>query len=288
MSFVAITRRELLGAAAGFAALGAATPEVLLGCQTNAWKVTPSEIETWFTVLESIRRIGFAGFETGFGNLQISRGRRAEVKSRIAATGLRFFGIHIFLLRYDPETHVAPSELYQRVADTAVTLGAERVILSGAPAPGDTEAARKAEALNKAGEFTKGLGLKLAYHNHGPEFRDGGREIRALIQGTDSALVGFVIDAGHAFRAGADLPAFLSEHHARIQGTHFRDFRNGAQVPLGAGQFPLKEVTAALQRVGWNGWALNEEEREDGSKPGDEAVQPAYAALRRAFASNAG
>ena len=38
-----------------------------------------------------------------------------------------------------------------------------------------------------------------------------------------------------------------------------------------------------LKKTGWQGWVLAEEEREDGSKPGERAVAPAMAALRKQF-----
>jgi sugar phosphate isomerase/epimerase len=62
-----------------------------------------------------------------------------------------------------------------------------------------------------------------------------------------------------------------------------RDYRNGNQVPLGQGDFPLAGVAKALQQNHWSGWALAEEERLDGSKPGDSAAGPAIAALRKSF-----
>jgi hypothetical protein len=43
----------------------------------------------------------------------------------------------------------------------------------------------------------------------------------------------FLLDAGHAYRGGADVPAFLRKHHDRIFALHLRDYNNGQQVPLG-------------------------------------------------------
>jgi sugar phosphate isomerase/epimerase len=141
---------------------------------------------------------------------------------------------------------------------------------------------RKAAALNQAGTFAAKAGLKLAYHNHSPEFENNGAEIEALISGTDPAKVGFLLDAGHAFRAGANVPAFIRKHSSRLIGIHLRDFKNGEQVPLGAGEFPLQAVVDAVNQGVWPGWVINEEERLT-SKPGDAAVKPAHDGLFRAF-----
>jgi inosose dehydratase len=60
-------------------------------------------------------------------------------------------------------------------------------------------------------------------------------------------------------------------------------FRDGKQVPLGAGTFPLAQVAATLKQLAWKGWVLNEEEREDGSKLGPAVIEPAFGALAKAF-----
>jgi inosose dehydratase len=276
-----LSRRAVL--IAGFAAPCLANPSsnISLGCQTNAWAIDPTKFDSLLSVLGAIRELGFTGFETGFRNLETQADRPQAARKLIEATGLQFFGIHIFLTKYDETTAVAPRELYEKVAATGAAVGAQRLILSGRPARDDSALARKVEGLNRAAAFAAKLGLKFAYHNHGPEFENSAREIEGLLRGTHPGTVEFLVDAGHAFRASADLPSFIRAHHARIAGLHLRDFRDGKQVPLGTGTFPLKDVVAALKITGWSGWVLAEEEREDGSKPGEKAARPALAAMRK-------
>ena len=40
------------------------------GCQTNAWNIVPSNLDSLLAVLDTIGKRGFSGFETGFRNLQ--------------------------------------------------------------------------------------------------------------------------------------------------------------------------------------------------------------------------
>lgn len=286
---VAPSRRTMMKAAAAVftsSLLGASVPETIrIGAQTNAWAIDPNKIDTFYVVLGRIRELGFTGFETGFRNFQSVTDNLAPVRERIASTGLTFFGIHIFLLSYDTTTHIAPAELYEKVVATGAALGAKHLILSGSPCLSSMELANKTAGLNEAGRVAAQQGLRVAYHNHAPEFANKEHEIRFLIANTDPKLVSFVVDAGHAFRAGADVPSFLAEQSNRIVGVHFRDSSDGREVPLGQGQFPLIAAADALHRVRWHGWALLEEERVDGSKPGDAAIVPAVAALRRAFPS---
>ena len=269
-------------AAAGRAAFAGSGMNVHLGCQTNAWPVDARDFSSVLAVIQKLKAWGYEGFETGFANVQDQFDHAADAKAKIDAIGVRFFGVHIFLAQYDADARVAPADLYQRVAWGGARLGAERLILSGAPGGGEAGSKRKAGALNRVGELAARSGLQCAYHNHSPEFEDDGAEIEYLMRETDPAKVWFLLDAGHAFRAGADVPGFVRRHFQRLTGLHLRDFKNGAQVPLGSGEFPLQAVADAIRQTGWNGWVLNEEERLT-SKPGDAAAKPAHDALFRVF-----
>jgi inosose dehydratase len=288
-----ITRRQLMQNAALLAAgsgpLAKAwtpqKPRIRLGAQTNAWAIDPAHFDTFLGVLEQVKKVGYAGFETGFLNLRPQFKSPEAARSSIAKSGLAFFGIHIFvpMERMDPATHLPPADLYEEVAHGGVALGAQRLIFSGAPAATADDLKRKIAGLNAAGAFSKNLGLPLAYHSHWWEFQSKVGEIEALYAETDPALVSFLLDAGHAYRGGADVPAFISKQHDRIIALHLRDYRDGKQVPLGEGTFPLTEVAATLKHLNWKGWVLNEEEREDGSKHGLSVIEPAFQALQKAF-----
>jgi hypothetical protein len=49
------------------------------------------------------------------------------------------------------------------------------------------------------------------------------------------------------------------------------------------GTLPLAEIAAVLKEENWTGWAMNEEQREDGSKQGLGVIGPAFNALDGAF-----
>ncbi len=261
----------------------AVRPGIHFGAQTNAWRIDPQDFHSFLAVLDQIRQVGYAGFETGFANVRQQFPHAAEARQRIAGTGLNFFGVHIFLPpdRYDPKAKIAPASLYEQVAVGGAALGARHLIFSSVPTRDAEELREKAAGLNVAGKYGKTLGIPLAYHNE--QNTEGTSELEALYAATDPEYVWFLLDAGHAYRAGVDVPAFLRKHHRRIIGIHLRDFREGKQVPLGEGTFPLAEVAAVLKRAGWRGWVLNEEEREDGTKAGLKFIKPAFHAMQRAF-----
>lgn len=257
------------------------------GVQLNAFPIDPNNFSTFLSALGEVKRIGYDGFESGFKNVSAQFSSPANARRQIEATGLTFFGVHIFLNTpmYDPVTTVAPASLYESVGRGAAALGAHHLILSGAPAKDMDQLNRKIEALDTAGRFAKGVGLQLAYHNHWPEFESKIGEIEALYTRTDPSVVSFLLDAGHAYRGGANVPQFIRAHSQRIVAFHLRDYKDGHLVTLGTGTFPLAEVAATIKQIGWKGWIENEEEREDLSHNGAQVIEPAYRAMKEAFAS---
>ena len=258
---------------------------VKLGCQTNAWRINPANFSDLLNVLAKLKELGFDGFETGFRNLQPQFGNISQARAQLEKHGLQFFGCHIFLDKYDEKTNVAPMDLVTKIADGAAAFGAQRLILSGTGLIKDNKieadtVKRKADGLNAAAKYCKSKGIKFAYHNHGPEFQNNGLEIENLYKLTDPSLVDFLTDCGWAMRGGMNVPEFFGRHHKRIIGLHLRDFKGDNQVPLGQGDFPLQQLAAIIKKVKWQGWALNEEERMSGEKPGESAVAPARAALK--------
>lgn len=261
-------------------------PGIHIGVQLNAFPIDPKRFQTFLDALDAIKGIGYQGFEAGFRYLNGQFDHPAPARKQIEQTGLTFFGIHIFLPgfdHYDPNTRVAPKSLYEPVGRGGAALGARHLILSGAPAENANQLRTKIEGLNAAGRFARSVGLSVAYHNHWWEFQSKIGEIEALYTKTDPSLVHFVLDAGHAFHAGADVPAFIRAHSQRIVGFHVRDFKNDQYVELGTGDFPLHKVIATIREVGWHGWIENEEEREDHSQTGMKVIAPAYKALVESF-----
>jgi inosose dehydratase len=294
------SRRAVLPALGALAACGMLSPlesqrtfalsdgfGIHFGVQLNAFPIDPKDFQSFLDTLGIVKQIGYQGFESSFRNLSAQFAAPAQPRRRIDRTGLTFFGIHIFFPndQYDPATKIAAPSVYEPVARGGAALGARHLILSGAPAANLDELKRKIDGLNRAGRFAQGVGVTAAYHNHWWEFESPLGEIEALYTQTDPSLVHFVLDAGHAYHGGADVPAFIRAHGQRIIGFHLRDYRNGRLVTLGTGSFPLAQVAATIRQIGWKGWVENEEERENHAQNGAEVVAPAFKAMKEAFSS---
>ena len=296
------TRREVLQALGMLAASGAITSlgsarlhgqggsvpaGIRFGVQLNAFPIDPKRFETFEATLAQVKQIGYQGFESGFRFLSEQFAAPEMARRSIERTGLTFFGIHIFFPDnlYDQTARIAAPSVYEPVARGGAALGAKHLILSGAPAQNAEQLKAKIDALNTAGRFALTTGLTAAYHNHWWEFESKIGEIEALYTQTDPGLVHFVLDAGHAFHGGADVPAFIRAHAQRIIGFHLRDFKNNDYVELGTGDFPLHQVAHTIRKIGWKGWVENEEERADHSQGGETVIAPAFKAMREAFTS---
>lgn len=294
------TRRQFLGKLGAFAA-GASLaplasprmfaedvhtyPGVRFGVQLNAFPIDTKNFQSFMDVLGIVKQIGYQGFESGYRNVQAQFDNPAPARRQIEQTGLTFFGIHIFFpdKLYDQQTHIAAPSVYEAVGRGGAALGAKHLILSGFPTANADQLKRKIEALNVAGRFARSVGLGLAYHN---EYWPNGKpldEIEALYTETDPELVHFLLDCGHAYYGGADVPAFIRAHGKRIVGFHLRDLKNGRLVTLGTGTFPLAQTARAIEQIGWKGWVENEEERDNHAQLGAEVIRPAFKAMKEAF-----
>lgn len=271
-----LSRRALLASAA---LPLAAKPALRVGCQTNAWRIDAANPANLLAVLKAIRGLGYAGFETSYRNLD---GKPDSYRDEIARIGLAFIGIHIWQPKYGPDGIASP-DLIQRVAALGQRFGAAHLILSGA-STAETDVGTKAAALNRAAEVAGRYGLTLAYHNHAPEFAE--RQMPLLLRETAGAGIRFIVDLGHAWLGAGDFSDFFFANAPRIAGVHLRDFTSrdpGSQVVLGQGQLNYGDFATRLLKSNWSGWIINEEERLQDVKPGETAVRPARAQVKKLF-----
>jgi len=230
-----------------------------VACQTNAWQIKPGDFPELLARAADLNRLGFEAFECNVRFVKDQFTRSKEARSEIEKTGVRFYGSHVGL--------GFPMNELEAMIEGVATLGATRFALSGAgkllTADGhlDQEALRKkVESITRLARHCQRAGLRLVYHNHGQEFASQGAEIEALLQQTDPELVYLLLDMGHAHLAKADVTAFFTRHHRRIDALHLRDTKGGKQVPMGEGDFDFAPLAAAIRKTAWPGYLTLEEE----------------------------
>lgn len=253
------------------------------GCQANGFPLKQGDFGTLLEALASMKRLGYEGFECNYRFVEGEFSRAAAARRQIEQSGVAFIGAHASMQQMRGEQG-------ERIAAGVAALGAEAIVMSG---PGLSPEGRfrpealreKARAIEAIARMVKRHGLRLAYHNHNPEFANGNAEMNGLAAETDPALVDFLMDAGHGYLGGGDPAAFLRAQARRVYGIHLKTFRGkqvSGQVPLGQGDFGFEDLAAAVRATGWKGWLIVEEG--GGPRPGNTAaLGPDREYLRRVF-----
>ncbi|MBS1814222.1 MAG: TIM barrel protein [Acidobacteria bacterium] len=286
MQAATLTRRTFLATATAAAASAsfaapAAKGKLRVGCQTNGWVMKPPSFDELIRVLGEARQMDYHGFECNNRFVRDQFNNTAEARKRIAATGMDFIGVHTSTGELDK------AGFLDALVQGASKLGAHYVVLSSsglAPDGKFTDDALRAKVakLEEYGKVCNKGGMRLAYHNHQPEFANNNAEMNGIAERSNPELVSFLMDAGHGYQGGGDPSKFMLKHSHRIVGVHLKTFKNHTeQVPLGEGDFGFEALAAAIHRTGWSGWLIDEE---GNPKRGDTAaVGPDRAYIRKIF-----
>ncbi len=279
---VSISRRVFI--LTGSAALARAKAgSIRVGCQANGFPLTPGDFPALLKALESMKELGYTGFECNYRFVEAQFGNTQGAREQIERTGVKFIGAHIAM-------GVLGGPQGTAIAKGVAALGADCFVMSGAglSEEGRFEKAallRKARAIENIARMLEEHGLRLTYHNHNPEFANGNAEMNGLAENTNPALVSFFMDAGHGYLGGGDPAAFLTAYSSRVYGIHLKTFRGKqttGQAPLGQGDFDFQALAAAVRKTGWSGWLVTEEG--GGPIPGNTAaLGPDRAHIRKLF-----
>jgi inosose dehydratase len=139
---------------------------------------------------------------------------------------------------------------------------------------------RLVDNLHRSAEVARDAGFEPVIHPHAGTYLETADETHRLMDAIDSSLVGLCLDTGHARFGGADPVELVETYHAAIRHVHVKDCRvsvledvkrdglgmeealtRGAFTELGGGDSGIGEVIAALQRHGYEGWLVVEQDR---------------------------
>jgi sugar phosphate isomerase/epimerase len=236
--------------------LRAAPAKPRVGCQANAFPLKPNDFPALLAALRKMRELEYTGFECNIRFVESEFERVAEARRKIEDTGVAFIGVHTSM-------QLAKPDVFPRWVEKVAALGGTCVVMSGTGLAPDGNFPRdallkKAASLNALGETCRRAGLRLAYHNHNPEFARQNAEMQGLAEATDPIRVQFLMDAGHARLGGGDPAAFMRANAPRILGCHLKTYAAGVQVPLGQGEFGFDDLATAIKGTGWSGWLITE------------------------------
>jgi len=134
--------------------------------------------------------------------------------------------------------------------------------------------------LHRAADACLDAGLRPVLHHHAGTLVETDYEIRRVVEAMDTDRVGLCLDTAHAWIGGADPLALVRDfgdiiRHVHVKDLSFQRLQQGTGlrhdltqltiekvfVPLGTGDGMIAEAVARLERTGYRGWYVVEQDR---------------------------
>jgi inosose dehydratase len=135
---------------------------------------------------------------------------------------------------------------------------------------------RLAEGVARAADLARGRGFEPTFHHHTATFVEAPWEIERVLELTD---IGLLLDTGHLALGGGDPAQAIRAWGDRINHVHVKDvhndvlagviedradmpeaWRRGVFCELGTGDVDLDAFFAELERSGYGGWLVVEQD----------------------------
>ena len=216
----------------------------------------------------------------------------AEVRDLLSSHGLGLVGGFVPAVLHEPELRREGFDLVERRAEFFVEAGADTLVLAAIPSTGAfeepvnlDEAAWKElfENLRRVEEICARHGLTTVLHPHFGTVVETDEQLRRFLEGCDTGLC---LDTGHLVIGGSD-PLEVAEKAAdRVRHVHLKDvdrevarrlgrreigFKEAAQQnafrPLGEGDVDVARLLEVLDRSGYGGWYVLEQDIMVASEP---------------------
>jgi inosose dehydratase len=234
-----------------------------------------------------IAALGFPGIQ--FRANAVTDFKAAELKDLLAQHKLTFVALSSGDVSLDaPEseqiaTHVSHAQfvkdaggLYLQVLDA----------LKSYPRTATPEECKRlGKFLTEVGKRTADIGIPLGYHNHLNTLSQIPANLDLILENADPKYVKLELDTAHIVAGGGDPAKAIERYHDRLLFLHLKDVVDipadtaKAKYPfqfveLGRGRVDLPGVFAALDKVGFKGWAVVELDRvPDASRTPKECAQ---------------
>src|SRR4051812_11721004 len=158
-------------------------------------------------ILGEVAAAGYQGMEGSLTACTTPEGAE-RLRAMLDAHGLTLTSLYSGGCYYDEARARESLEALLPAAERAAAIGCPAICMNPdvtRERKTDDELRVQAEWLNRVGSALRDRGMGLWLHNHAPEMRDEGRELRSNLDRTDSALVGFCADTHWIYRGGGDV-----------------------------------------------------------------------------------
>jgi len=135
------------------------------------------------------------------------------------------------------------------------------------------------ELLTELAQRCREVGLATVFHHHAGTYIETPGEIEQLCAATDPDLVGLCLDTGHYYYGGGNPLDAVHRYKSRIRHLHLKDVRpsvlesvrrdrigyldavrRGVFCELGEGAVDFRLVLEELEKHGFHGWAIFEQD----------------------------
>lgn len=249
------------------------------------WQYDPA------TVLTQMREVGIAATE--FGPDGFLPDDPADKAKALADLGLRAVGGFVPVVLHDPSHDPAPE--VARALEGFVAAGASTLVLAAAtgqdgyddrPVLDSVGWSTLLANLDSLAALAAKQGIRATLHPHVGTMVENAEDVDRVLQGS---TIGLTLDTGHLLIGGVDPVALALEHTSRILHTHLKDVdaawaakvqsgevsytdavRAGMYRPLGGGDIDLTTIVSALERSGYDGWYVLEQDTILAERPSDD------------------
>ena len=233
------------------------------------------------TVLSQMQEVGLVATEFGPDGF-LPDEPQAKAKT-LADRGLRAVGGFVPVVLHDPAAD--PVREIGRVLADFTAAGADTLVLAAAtgtdgydarPELDDDDWAVLLGNLDRLARVASGIGITATVHPHVGTMIETTSDVERVLA---SSRIGLCLDTGHLLIGGTDPAALAAEHAGRIRHTHLKDVdavwarrvrsgavtytdavRGGMYRPLGQGDVDIASVVGSLERSGYDGWYVLEQD----------------------------
>lgn len=227
-----------------------------------------------------------------------------EAADLLARHGMRAVGGFVPVVLFD-EAH-DPLPDVERALRHFVAAGATSLVLAAAsgeegyddrPVLDEGQWRTLLANLDRLGDVARERGIEATLHPHVGTMVERGEEIERVLEGSS---IGLTLDAGHLLVGGVDPVALARSATERIRHTHLKDVdaaladrvlageltyydavRRGLYRPLGAGDVDIAGLVTMLERAGYTGWYVMEQDTVlDGEPTGEGPIVDVRAGYR--------
>jgi len=272
-------------------------PDLLFGTTSSIWNDAGLNTNTVYDTAQAIQVVaarGLQGIEFYAHGVEPYRSKVKELRKLFDDAGITFLDASNGQ-KGQSTNFIDPDQIPKTIADhvafcrdflVPMGCGHWKINMGARPAggPSEEQLKRLADTLNRLGEQTIAMGVKLSPHPHiwGPIERE--KEMRFVMDHTDPKYVWLCADTGHLTLGGGDAVQIISDYFPRLSEIHLKDtyakYRGNTATPtqeqhkiasvyhnLGGGGVDFQGVFKVLRDKHFKGWVIFDV---DGPRKGDD------------------